>query len=353
MTLLTSLLTATATQAAPACPTAPDAADWQNFSQRFVSADGRVIDTGNGNVSHSEGQGYGLLFAQAHDARADFDRIWGWTRQTLQTRPNDKLLAWRWEPAKAGIGGKISDTNNATDGDLLVAWGLLRAASRWQNTAYAEAAGAILADVKRLTIVPGDGGGHWLLPGSAGFVSKDRVTVVNPSYFLFPAFQAFAASDKDPVWASLSQSSLRVLARARFGRWGLPPDWLALAEGRPPQPAKDMPSKGAPIEFGWNAVRVPLNLIWAGYSDPWYLQPYTSFWTQARPDGQPAPTVRLADGAIPSYAGPVGLKVLADYAVALVTGQGSPNWPSVAKTEDYYSAALLLMTKMACWDTRP
>ena len=34
-------------------------AEWQAFKTRFVSADGRVIDTGNGNITHSEGQGYG------------------------------------------------------------------------------------------------------------------------------------------------------------------------------------------------------------------------------------------------------------------------------------------------------
>ena len=37
--------------------------DWAAYRDRFVLADGRVVDDGNGGISHSEGQGYGLLLA--------------------------------------------------------------------------------------------------------------------------------------------------------------------------------------------------------------------------------------------------------------------------------------------------
>jgi endoglucanase len=335
--------------AAPTCPAGPDADDWVNFRQRFVADVGRVIDTGNHNISHSEGQGYGLLFALAHNARDDFERIWNWTRQTMQQRPDDKLLSWRWVPTE---GGHIADINNATDGDILVAWALLRAAAQWRVPAYAAAAQEILADVKRLSIFAGDDAQKWLLPGTQGFVHKGIVTL-NPSYFLFPAFQAFAAADNDPTWAELSQSSLGLLARARFGRWQLPPDWLTVAVGTPPQLAKDIPTKGAPPEFGWNALRVPLNLVWGGYSDPWYLEPFDRFWKTARTDGLPAPTVNLSTGAMPEYPGPLGLRVLASYVSDLSANTAGTVWPKVAATENYYSAALLLLTKIACWDTHP
>ena len=42
-------------------------ADWLEFRRRFIMPDGRVIDTGNNNVSHSEGQGAALLFAARFD----------------------------------------------------------------------------------------------------------------------------------------------------------------------------------------------------------------------------------------------------------------------------------------------
>ncbi|MGM1325019.1 glycosyl hydrolase family 8, partial [Klebsiella michiganensis] len=30
---------------------------WESYKSRFMMPDGRIIDTGNGNVSHTEGQG--------------------------------------------------------------------------------------------------------------------------------------------------------------------------------------------------------------------------------------------------------------------------------------------------------
>ena len=40
--------------------------DWSLYKKNFVSPQGRVIDDGNGGVTHSEGQGYGLLMAGAY-----------------------------------------------------------------------------------------------------------------------------------------------------------------------------------------------------------------------------------------------------------------------------------------------
>ena len=36
---------------------------WAAYKTRFFQPEGRIVDTGNGGVSHSEGQGYGLLLA--------------------------------------------------------------------------------------------------------------------------------------------------------------------------------------------------------------------------------------------------------------------------------------------------
>ena len=67
------------------------------FRSRFMAPDGRIIDTGNRNISHSEGQGWGMLMALAADDRASFERIWVWTRRTPD-RPRDALSAWRFRP---------------------------------------------------------------------------------------------------------------------------------------------------------------------------------------------------------------------------------------------------------------
>ena len=96
---------------------------WRAYKARFVTEEGRVVDTGNGLISHSEGQGYGLVLAVAANDRDAFERIWGWTRANLLVR-GDELLAWRWEPNARPA---VADMNNATDGDLLVAWALAEA----------------------------------------------------------------------------------------------------------------------------------------------------------------------------------------------------------------------------------
>jgi len=53
--------------------------DWERFRKSFVETDGRVVDTGQARISHSEGQGFTMLFAVHYDDRATFDRIWQWS----------------------------------------------------------------------------------------------------------------------------------------------------------------------------------------------------------------------------------------------------------------------------------
>src|SRR5262249_22467996 len=104
MTILSSLPPSALAQAMPVIT--PE--EWAAYAEHFVSPEGRVIDTANGNISHSEGQGYGLLLAVLADDRAAFERIWSFTRTELMIRP-DGLAAWRWEPDTAP---HVTDPNN-------------------------------------------------------------------------------------------------------------------------------------------------------------------------------------------------------------------------------------------------
>ncbi len=67
--------------AAVVCESRAASVGWTDFLGIFVSGDGRVVDTGNGNISHSEGQGYGMLLAVANGDAAAFARIWNWTQK--------------------------------------------------------------------------------------------------------------------------------------------------------------------------------------------------------------------------------------------------------------------------------
>src|ERR1700683_2892550 len=95
---LVIVLIAASFVAVPASAQADSLSDeWSKYRDRFITDDGRVRDPGNGEVSHTEGQGSAMLFAQAFDDRATFDRVWQWTARQLR-RPDSALFAWRWDP---------------------------------------------------------------------------------------------------------------------------------------------------------------------------------------------------------------------------------------------------------------
>ena len=314
-----------------------DAHDWLVYQQRFISPEGRVIDTGNSNVSHSEGQGYGMLLAAAHGDRQMFERIWQWTATHLQVR-DDKLFAWQWTPTEHG--GEVRDLNNASDGDLCIAWALARAGRQWQEPTYTEAALTISRDI-RTTLFRTSETAVLFLPGIAGFATPTGLTV-NLSYWIFPALQELSQFDPASEWERVIHTGLDLLKAARFGRWQLPPDWLVVQE--PLTVSTDFPPR-----FSYNAIRIPLYLIWAGQDDPNLLQPFLDFWAYF--DGArftPAWT-NVVDNSIDSYDASVGIHAIIQLVRAATASSGfqPPRLPSLDSTQDYYSASLLLLTKLA------
>jgi endoglucanase len=310
-----------------------DREEWRLYQSRFITEDGRVVDTGNSGVSHSEGQGYGLLLAVAYDDPIQFERLWRWTETHLRVR-GDRLFAWRWQ-ADAPAGEEVSDRNSAADGDLLIAWALARAAARWQEPRYLSAARGIAEDVlSQLSLEIGDR--RVLLPGAEGFVHGGVVTV-NLSYWIFPALQELARIAPSPAWQELTASGLELLHEARLGAWKLPPDWLALAE--PPRPSDLFP----PV-FGYNAIRIPLHLVWAGIDDRDLLQPFLDY--AAAHDARPPATLDLIDGGTSAERfSPGGQAILALTRRAL-GGERTP-LPCLREDMDYFTSSLLLLAKLA------
>lgn len=321
---------------------APDG-DWILYKQSYVSPEGRVIDTGNAGISHSEGQGIGLLLAAHYDDRAAFDAIWQWTRATLQIR-NDKLTAWKWVPG-AGTGesggGNVPDRNNATDGDLFIAWALFRAGRQWNEAAYLQAGAEISRDI-RAKLLGQSPHGLFLLPGELGFIKEGGATI-NLSYWVFPALQDLNQLDPSPEWGKLIESGLSLLHTGRFGRWQLPPDWLRLADK--PEIAPDFKPR-----FSYDAVRIPLYLIWAKLDSPDNLKPFDEFWGYFQFARFVPAWTALADDSIDSYDAPPGIQAV----ISLTRLKGAAGsrehklkLPKLSPGQDYYSASLLLLAKMA------
>jgi endoglucanase len=229
---------------------------WEDFRVRFVTRDGRVLD--DDGSTHSEGLGTGLLAAAAAGDGDSFSRIWDFARQL---RRDDGLFSWRVQD-----GGRVIDTNNATDGDLYIAWALARAAHSLSTPAYLSEARR-LARAIRSHCVRESRHGPVLVPGRFGF-DRSGYVVANPSYWVFPAFAALGQLDPHPLWPALTTSSLALLAKARFGEKGLTADWIEIDHGV-------RPWRERPARFGYEAIRVPLFLYWGGYLDHPQLVAFT------------------------------------------------------------------------------
>jgi endo-1,4-beta-D-glucanase Y len=339
VTAMAGLSFSQGSRAAPRASSGPfplPAEDWRWFRETFVTPEGRVVDTGNGGISHSEGQGYGMLLADAAGSRDDFNRIWQWTHSKLVVRP-DGLTAWKWV---AEGGGKVADMNNATDGDILIAWALLRAGQRWNDRACLAAATSMAVAV-RTNMIRRVADRSVLMPGREGFDRPDGL-IANLSYWVFPALLAFHDWEKHQDWSDLVSGGLALLAHSRFSKWQLPADWVLVEPD-----LKIRIAEGFPARFGFDAIRVPLYLTWAGYNDAWYLEPYVSLVEAQKERPGLAATVDLTTGE-PSAMGasPGAMAVYGLASRALKSGYRAPRTENKS-SEDYYSASLRLLSKVA------
>ncbi len=312
------------------CLTMPLQADalWTAYRQAFITPEGRVRDVGQGGISHSEGQGYALLLAVAVDDHARFDALWQWTRSHLQRE--DRLFAWHWHPDTEPA---VADWNNASDGDLLIAWALAWAGERWRRPELRDEAAAIGRRI-RTALTRQTPFGLAILPALHGFEIPGR-TRFNPSYWVYPAFRWLDRVDPHPDWRALERSGLRLLARAQYGVHGLPPDWIDLyhADARLALPAEE-----ARRRHGAEAVRIPLYLCWAGLRPP-VLQSFARAWT----DPEAPAWIDLSTGDRAAY----GLD-RAQQAIRALLPDCTVRTPSPLRAEDvdakdYYGSTLLLL----------
>ncbi|MCO4891300.1 cellulose synthase complex periplasmic endoglucanase BcsZ [Cupriavidus sp. WGtm5] len=243
----------------------PPASPWplyRQFLERFVQADGRVIDFSTRTLqSTSEGQSYGMMFALVADDRDTFDRLWRWSVAHLgDGRLDDKLPAWQWGRRDDGTWG-VLDRNPAADADLWFAFALAEAARLWHAPAYADAARALLRLVAAQEVATLPGFGPMLLPGPAGFIDSgpdgSRSWRLNPSYLPVPLMRRLAAFDPPGPWGGLAAQAARLIRAV--SRAGIVPDWSAYRAGARRRGFVRDPVKGDLSSY--DAVRV---YLWAG-----------------------------------------------------------------------------------------
>lgn len=221
------------------------------FVDRFCQA-GAALDNDNGMIWHTESLGVSMLAAVAVRDERLFAVL---DSQARTVRRTDGLHSWKVQA------GKVADSNNATDGDLFIAWAYLLAARTFAGARvmHLHAADQLLAAIHKHCVRPSSHG-LVILPGVEGFSDAEgAVRTINLSYWVYPALQAFAQHDRKGPWSALIESGRKITGFAYFGEHALPPDWLELSK-----PVK--PDSRLSTRFSYDAMRVPLYLHLAGFS---------------------------------------------------------------------------------------
>lgn len=308
--------------ALPAWAQEPREAAWREWKAAHLRGDGRVVDEDNQGISHSEGQAYGLLLAQAWGDRMAFARIEGWTRKHLAKR-DDALLAWKWQD------GGVVERRNATDGDLLRAWALLRAS---RDSGWGEHAGKAepicLALVNSCLAPDPRAPREWLLKPASHMRANDSSVIVNPSYYMLRALiELGEASGQLPLLRAAAHGE-RLLTDPNALR-----DWIAVT------PAGIGPAPNLSHDFGWDALRLPLYLFWSGRRDHPALQMASARFAAAPLKGHVA-TVTDPAGKPLSQSDAAGFRAVA----ALAAGR-PPVLPRPG--QGYYADTLALLAQIA------
>lgn len=240
----------------PACPAWPL---WDAFWQRFVQADGRVIDDQHETrYTTSEGQAYVLFFSLVANDRARFDTVLRWAETHLAAGDlTARLPGWRWGRRDDGA-WTLVDANAASDADLWLAYTLFEAARLWQVPAYRRTADALLTRVQATEMVRLPGQGWMLLPGPQGFQTGPAQWRLNPSYVPLQQLRYFAGVDPRGPWQSVAATTLAMLQAA--APLGFVPDWVEYSEARGWHATAQSPAMGS-----YDAIRT---YLWAGMLHP-------------------------------------------------------------------------------------
>lgn len=317
---------------------------WEAWKSGYLQPEGRVVDRLQRLASHSEGQGYGMLLAAEFGDQEAFQRMLGWTEGHLAVRP-DALLAWRWLPDATA---PVPDTNNASDGDLFFAWALVRAARRFNEPRYldraAETATALVA--RCLLPSPADPSQTLFLPAAFGFVHDDRA-VVNPSYLMPLAMREVAAATGAAELALAAVHGEALITR--LAQDGLVPDWVQVS------PDGFAPAEGFSANAGYEAIRVPLFLVWSGQPAHPAVTNMMRLYDRTVVPGQPVPTIiEPVSGVVIEASPDPGYRAVAGLiGCAGDPGQIGARIPPFDPAQPYYPATLQMFAMLAANSVMP
>lgn len=239
---------------------------YAQWTKHFVKADGNQAyvktDTSDEeDIVLSEGQGYGMYIATlaAENGEAnqdDFDKLYHYY---LKHRiSGTELMSWQQTIKDSQVEDKA---HNATDGDLYIAYALIKAADLWPSKAdeYKNQAQALLNDIlthnfnSELTI---------LTVGNWAQVDSNYHNLMRTSDVLPIQFQAFYELTGNKQWLGIKVSMMSKLEQmSEENSTGLIPDfiWVSstgdITKANPSDIATEYDG-----DYYYNACRLPYNL---------------------------------------------------------------------------------------------
>jgi endo-1,4-beta-D-glucanase Y len=217
-----------------------------------------ILDVANNDV-RSEGMSYGLMICVQLDKKAEFDKLWKWTKTYMQHSSGNRDGFFRWQ---LNTNGGVIDENPAPDGEAYFITALFFAANRWGNGTgiynYAAEAQSTLSKVQSKT---GAGGINNLFNTNSKLITFGPNTgsydYTDPSYNLpgfFELWGRWSTSNKT-FWQQTPAASRKLIRDASHPTSGLTTDYSNF-DGTP----KTTSFNSSSHRFMYDAWRTIMNL---------------------------------------------------------------------------------------------
>ncbi|MCX7738240.1 MAG: glycosyl hydrolase family 8 [Hydrogenothermaceae bacterium] len=177
---------------------------WELYKAKYLKEKSYIVDPYNNNRVTSEAQGYGLIIALINNDKSVFDSLYNWSKKNLQRE--DNLFSWHWNNV-------VVDKNNASDGDLLIAYALLRAYWKWGDKYYLKEFESVNSSLKRLIvkIVKSKDTFALFLPAVYGFSNERYEITLYPSYYINFIIKEMSKVDRD--WEDVYKSMITIYSK--------------------------------------------------------------------------------------------------------------------------------------------
>ena len=237
---------------------------YNSYKTHFLKTSGSysyILATGTGpsgnGITISEAHGYGMIIFALMDDKTTFDRMNAF-RKAHPSRNGNGLMAWYI----ANVGQVPHDGNNATDGDLDIAYALLLAHKKWGGDVYLAEAKTLIAAIKQNNMRTNNYRtklGDW-------DNSSDNT---RSSDWMPGHFRAFAKATNDNFWNQAADMVYTLFGQVANSNTGLVPDFVTGNPARPDPNAGNTGEENAE-HYSYNACRVPWRIAadYAHYKTP-------------------------------------------------------------------------------------